>query len=47
MKVIFGDSWYYSQRFARVANRAGGKPDYRDDSLGLRLARTPVQRMRR
>lgn len=43
MKVIFGGSWSSNPRYARVAPRYGLTPGNRDNSLGLRLARSPMQ----
>ena len=47
MRRIFGGSWDNGPRFARVAFRLRDAPDYRLSSLGLRVARTPMQRMGR
>ena len=48
MKVmIFGGSWFRYPRRARVAIRFRSEPDDRNRYLGLRLARTPVQRTNR
>ena len=46
-KVSFGGSWGLSPRVARVALRDGPTPGHRLSDLGLRLARSPVQRMGR
>lgn len=45
MKLIFGGSWHRHSRPARVASRLGTTTDNCLIHLGLRLARTPVQRM--
>ena len=47
MRIVFGGSWSRRLRYARVADRSRVTPDLRYDRLGLRLARSPVQRMRR
>jgi len=39
-RVSRGGSWYYYARYCRSANRSRGTPVYRDNALGLRLART-------
>ena len=39
--VVRGGSWSSRSRFLRIANRGSNSPDYRDFSIGLRLARTP------
>jgi len=45
MKVVFGGSWISSSRKARVAIRNRSTPDNRYYGLGLRLARSPEQKM--
>lgn len=45
MKVIFGGSWNRYPQYARVAPRNGYTPDDRSNTLGLRLARSFVQKM--
>ena len=42
-RVIRGGAWYNSARFARAASRHGIHPSSRNDYLGFRLARGPVQ----
>ena len=39
-RIVRGGSWYISPRVLRAANRIGGTPGDRSDSLGFRLART-------
>ncbi len=39
-RVIRGGGWFYDARRCRSAIRDFNAPDYRDDSLGFRLART-------
>jgi formylglycine-generating enzyme required for sulfatase activity len=38
-RVVRGGSWNFSARGARVANRNGSGPGYRDHNLGVRLGR--------
>lgn len=45
--VLRGGSWDFIPRYARVAVRFGNTPDGRNYNLGLRLARSPMQRMGR
>jgi formylglycine-generating enzyme required for sulfatase activity len=42
-RVLRGGSWHDSARRLRSANRNRGKPDYRFEFLGFRLARSPGQ----
>jgi formylglycine-generating enzyme required for sulfatase activity len=46
-RVVFGGSWVVFPRRARVAYRSSYTPGYRYYALGLRIARSPVQRMNR
>ncbi len=39
-RVYRGGGWYGSAHFCRVAYRVGNAPDYRYDTLGLRLSRS-------
>ena len=39
-RVLRGGSWVGHPGYSRVADRFSGRPDYRDDYYGLRLART-------
>jgi formylglycine-generating enzyme required for sulfatase activity len=39
-RVVRGGSWYESPRVARAANRIGLPPSFRNNGIGLRLART-------
>ncbi|MCC7504526.1 MAG: SUMF1/EgtB/PvdO family nonheme iron enzyme [Saprospiraceae bacterium] len=39
-RVVRGGSWFYYPQYCRVANRNGGTPGARNDSIGFRLART-------
>ena len=39
-RVSRGGSWYFSQRFTRVADRNYGSPSYRRSRLGFRLSRS-------
>ena len=40
LRVFRGGSWYTYARGARAAIRFSNDPDYRDDDLGFRLARS-------
>ena len=42
-RVIRGGSWVYVAFFCRSAHRCGISPGFRTDSLGFRVARSPVQ----
>lgn len=44
---ILGGSWYYYPQYAGAAISNKVTPELHDFILGLRLARTPVQRMAR
>ena len=44
-QAFLGGSWYFNPTQARVACRHWNTPDRRYYNLGLRLARSPVQRM--
>jgi formylglycine-generating enzyme required for sulfatase activity len=41
IRVYRGGSWEYTARYCRSAYRSGGKPDYRNDNLGFRVAIVP------
>ena len=49
MRRVFGSSYFTTLRLAAkgLALHAGFKPGRRSYDLGLRVARTPVQRMNR
>lgn len=40
LRVLRGGSWFSDPRFLRAAYRGRDGPDYRDDDVGFRLART-------
>jgi hypothetical protein len=44
-RVVFGGSWVVSQRSARETSCHGSTTGNRYRALGLRIARSPMQRM--
>ena len=42
-RVYRGGSWAIDAGICRAANRHGNTPDNRDDNIGFRLARVPVE----